>query len=71
MKRPVCDFSQDETDGFRRRFFHADARPPRQFFQRGGFQFRQDDRNFPHGNSTSFALNLFVNKKEAMRVCCR
>jgi hypothetical protein len=53
MKRPICDFSQDETDGFCRRFFHADACPPRQFFQRGGFQLRQGDGNFSHSGSTS------------------
>jgi hypothetical protein len=53
MKRPVCDLSQDEADSFRRRFLHADACPPRQLFQRGGFRFCQDDRNFPHGSSTS------------------
>jgi hypothetical protein len=39
MKRPVCDFSQDEANGFRRRFFHANASSPRQLFQRGGFGF--------------------------------
>jgi hypothetical protein len=58
MKRPVCDLSQDEADGFRRRFFHADASSPRQFFQRGGFWLRQDDGNFSHGSSTSLCAKL-------------
>jgi hypothetical protein len=53
MKRPVCDLSQDKADSFRRRFLHADACPPRQLFQRGGFRFGQDDENLPHGSSTS------------------
>jgi hypothetical protein len=39
MKRPVYDLSQDEADSFCRRFLHADACPPRQFLQRGGFGF--------------------------------
>jgi hypothetical protein len=58
MKRPVCDLSQDETDGFRRRFLHADACPSRQLFQRGGFRFCQDDGNFSHSGSTSLCAKL-------------
>jgi hypothetical protein len=52
MKRPVCDLFQDEADSFRRRFFHANTRPPRQFLQRGGLRFCQDDGNFPHGSTS-------------------
>jgi hypothetical protein len=56
MKRPVCDLFQDEADSFRRRFFHANACPPRQLFQRGGFRFRQNDRNFSHSSAPPLAL---------------